>query len=175
MDIDDLENDGETIEDIYDGWQQCFFFLENETESDKSFYLTFSYGPTTIVDKKNSDFYPGYAAFTNFETYEMTEKQFSYAATGTYAKSVSLTGEELSSADAGFDSAASIPENAIETGIADPKNYTGVYGGSGYVVAGRHQQRHQRQRIRGTRQQEVCGELPQGDERIRRQDKPLAV
>ncbi len=136
VDIDDLENDGETIEDIYDGWQQCFFFLENETESDKSFYLTFSYGPTTIVDKKNSDFYPGYAAFTNFETYEMTEKQFSYAATGTYAKSVSLTGEELSSADAGFDSAASIPENAIETGIADPKNYTGVYGGSGYVVAG---------------------------------------
>ncbi len=129
--------DGETIEDIYDGWQQCFFFVQNTTETEKSFYLTFSYGPTTIVGTNNSSYYAGYAAFANFETMTMTEKQFKYAATGTYAKSVSLTGEELTSAsEAGFDTPSTIPDKQIEEGLAIPKNYKGVNGGSGYVVAG---------------------------------------
>lgn len=125
----------ETEEDIYQSWQQCFIFLQNETDSEKSFYLTFSFGPTTIVGSTPSSYYPGFAAFTNFETLEMTKQQFGYVSTGTYATSVTLTGDELDS-DSGFDSAANIPEKQIETGIADPLNYKGVYGGSGYVVAG---------------------------------------
>lgn len=125
----------ETEEDIYKGWQQCFVFVKNETETDKSFYLTLSYGPTTIVGSSNSQYYAGYAAFTNFETYEMTEKQFSYVSTGTYATSVSLTGNEINSTD-GFDTASSIPDKQIETGLVNPRNYKGVYGGSGYVTSG---------------------------------------
>lgn len=125
----------ETEEDIYKGWQQCFFFVENDTETDKSFTLSFSYGPTAIVGTTNSQYYAGYAAFTNFETYKLTEKEFTYASTGTYAKSVSLTGDELNST-ASFDTASSIPDKQIETGIADPRNYKGVFGGSGYVVSG---------------------------------------
>lgn len=137
VDIDDLENEGEKIEDINNGWQQCFFFLQNETESEKSFSLSFTYGPTTIVGTTNNSYNPGYAAFANFETKEMTKKQFAYAATGTYAKSVSLVGDEsTASAETAFDSAASIPDKQIENGIAIPKNYQGVNGGSGYVVAG---------------------------------------
>lgn len=132
--------DGELIEDIYDGWQQCFFFVENPSETEtRSFTLSFSYGPTTIYGTNNSSYYAGYAAFTGFETCGLNEKlskkQFSYAATGTYAKSVSLTGNELA-ADASFDSAASIPEKLIEEDLADLKNYNGVYGGSGYVIKG---------------------------------------
>lgn len=61
---------------------------------------------------------------------------FSYSATGTYAQSVSLTGDSSASASTGFDSPASIPDKQIENGLAVPKNYKGVNGGSGYVVAG---------------------------------------
>lgn len=126
----------EKQENIYKGWQQCFFFVQNETEEAKSFYLSFSYGPTTIVGSTNSQYYAGYAAFTNFETYEMTKRQYSYASTGTYAQTVSLTGDEKSTSGAGFDTAATLPTDKIETGIANPKNYKGVFGGSGYVISG---------------------------------------
>lgn len=135
IDKENASGETETEEDIYKSWQQCFLFVGNETETEKSFYLTFSFGPTTIVGSSPSSYYPGFAAFTNFETMEMTEKQYSFISTGTYATSALLTGSELSSS-AGFDSTASIPEKQIETGLADPLNYKGVYGGSGYVVAG---------------------------------------
>ena len=136
VDIDKVTDTGEIEEeeDIYQSWQQCFLFVSNETTTEKSFYLTFSFGPTTIVGSAPSAFYPGFAAFTNFETMTMTERQYSYVSTGTYATSASLTGNELTS-DSGFDSAANIPEKQIETGLADPLNYKGVYGGSGYVSA----------------------------------------
>lgn len=135
VDIDKIDPDtGEVSEeeDIYKSWQQCFLFLKNETTSDKSFYLTFSFGPTTIVGSTPSSYYPGFAAFTNFETFEMSKQQFGYVSTGTYATSVTLTGDELTST-AGFDSAASIPEKQIEEGLANPLNYKGVYGASGFV------------------------------------------
>ena len=128
--------DGETIEDIYDGWQQCFLFVKNETDEERSFEIDFTYGPTTIVGTTNDSYYAGYAAFANFEICDMTKKMFSYSATDTYAQSVSLTGDSSASASTGFDSPASIPDKQIENGLAVPKNYKGVNGGSGYVVAG---------------------------------------
>ena len=129
VDIEDKEN-------IYDGWQQCFFFVENDTEKDDlSFTLEFSVGPTEIVGTTKASYYPGYAAFTGFQINpDLTEQEYGYTQTGTYAQTVSLTDANKTeySSDV-FDSPAYVPTNAIETGIAQLKNYTGVYGGSAYV------------------------------------------
>lgn len=128
------------IEDVYDGWQQCFFFVENPTETKVEFALSFTYGPTTIIDQTKDSFYPGYAAFAKFEVFEnMNEAYFDYASSGTYTKKVTLVGNSEKTGDSGFDSTATVPSEAnshIEDGFATPKNYTGVVGGSGYIVKG---------------------------------------
>ena len=128
------------IDDVYDGWQQCFFFVENPTESAIEFTLSFTYGPTTIINQTKDSFYPGYAAFAKFEIFEnMDEAYFNYATTGTYANKVTLVGATQTTGDSGFDSEATVPSPAnshIENGFATPKNYTGVIGGSGYIVKG---------------------------------------
>ncbi len=120
--------------DIYDGWQQCFFFVENDTETDKTFTLSFTYGKTVVYGTTKADYYPGFAAFANFTTLPMTEEEYKCASTGTYAKTVSLVaGEDEEKTGAEFDAVATVPSGAIETGLADPKNYKGVVGGSKYV------------------------------------------
>ena len=124
-------------EDIYDGWQQCFFFVENDSDNEKTFTLSFTLGKTTVYGTSKSDYHPGYAAFTNFQTLALSDAEYNCAATGTYAKKVTLvsneTEEETSSS---FDTPAVVPSDAIKTGFANPANYKGVVGGSGYVVFG---------------------------------------
>ena len=121
-------------EDYYEGWQHCLFFVENTTDSEKSFNLTFNYGSTTVVGTTMSQYYAGFAAFAGFESHEMSKIEFEGATSGTYAKIVSLAGENTEAAgDSGFDSVASVPSNAIETGFANAKNYKGVYSNSAYV------------------------------------------
>lgn len=128
------------VEDIYDGWQRCFFFVENPTEDSVEFTLSFTYGPTTIIDQTKDSFYSGYAAFAKFQIFEnMDPAYYDYAAASTYAKKVSLVGATKETGDSGFDSAATVssPANShIEDGFATPKNYLGVVGGSGYIVNG---------------------------------------
>ena len=121
-------------ENFYDNWQQCLFFVENTTDSEKTFTLSFNYGPTTVVGTTKSQYYAGFAAFAGFETREMSEIEFEGATSGSYAKVVSLAGDvEETTGDSGFDSAASVPSHAIETGFANAKNYKGVYSNSAYV------------------------------------------
>lgn len=128
----------ETVEigdndDLFDGWVQCFFFVQNETEETHDFHLTFSYGPTTITGTTKASYLEGYAAFTGFETYDMNSEEFAYASAGTYAVSVSLTGNTEDTTSKGFDSAIYSNTDAIKEGLATPLNYLGVDGGSSYV------------------------------------------
>ena len=127
-------------EDRYDGWQQVFFFVERAEDADISkavnFSLRFTYGPTDINSTTaKTSFKQGFAAFTNFETLAMNEIEFDSAAAGTYAKKV-VIGEkdEETTGNSGFDSAAAVPSNALEVGLAAPKNYKGVYSDSAYVT-----------------------------------------
>ncbi len=124
--------------DVYDGWVRCYFFVSNETETAKTFSLEFTFGPTTVIDTTKTSYYTGFAAFSKFDYYEFEDKKaFESAASGTYTKVVSLTGsEEQASGDSGFDAAAAVPSNAIETGYANAKNYKGVYSDSDYVNGG---------------------------------------
>jgi len=118
--------------DLFDGWVQCFFFVENTTEVNQTFTLKFSYGPTTIVGTTKASYGEGYAAFTNFEVLDMNSDEFALVSTGDRAVSVSLTGEEKTSSY-GFDDAIYSQTDAIKEGLAIPLNYTGVDGGSSYV------------------------------------------
>ena len=116
-------------EDVYTGWQQCLFYVKNATESAQDFRLSFSFGPTTVIGLTKSSFYTGFAAFAGFETLSMSEAQFASAQSGTFSTIVTLNDEveTSSSSTNGFDTAATVPTDAIESGFADPRNYRGVY------------------------------------------------
>lgn len=125
-------------EDAYDGWQQVFFFIERAEDAtgDIELSLTFNYGPTDISSSTAaSSFQQGFAAFAKLTAYntafnKMEELDYEAAKTGSYAKKVTVYGvqQDEETGDSGFDSAASIPEDALEKGnFADPQNYKGVY------------------------------------------------
>lgn len=131
-------------EDYFDGWQQVFFFVENQYAEDAagnksgSFTLTFNLGLTDITGATEDSFYPSFAAFTGFNVYHMSEEEYTAAKTSTYAKKVTVTGKDADeeTGNAGFDSASEIPTNSkttLETGFANLQNYSGVYSDSYYV------------------------------------------
>ena len=130
IDTSDLAEDDENTTS---GWQQVFFFVERgeEATGDMDFYLSFSYGPTDITSSATtSSFAQGFAAFTNFTVYNnMSLLEYEAAATGTYAKKVTLVGaqDEEAEGNSGFDAPVSVPSNALEEGLANPQNYKGVY------------------------------------------------
>ena len=126
--------------DVYEGWQQCFFFIENASEdANTTFSLSFNFGPTAIEEGTSKDSYhPGFAAFTGFQVYTMSEEEYESAQSGTYAKLVSVKGakKDSTTSESGFDSAAGVPSNAIENGLAHLQNYKGVYSNSAYITGG---------------------------------------
>ena len=121
----------ETVKDIYKGWVRCFFFVQNETEEDKTFTLELTYGPTAISGTSKTDYADGYAAFANFEVCNLTKAQYGYAATGTYAQKVSLT---ASVKDSSKFAEASANGTQLEEGLAIPVGYEGIQAGSNYIV-----------------------------------------
>ena len=129
-DVPTVDVDKETT-DIWDGWVQCFFFVENDSDVEKSFSLELTFGPTAIADSSAGDYGAGYAAFANFETYDLTRAQYNYAATGTYAQKTTLTGAAVDPSV--FDSAAA-NGNKLEEGLASPASYTGVLSGSDRLI-----------------------------------------
>ena len=120
--------------DIYDGWQQCVFYIENETDEQKSFSLELTFGLTTVKGTSKKDYHSGFAAFTKFRNIFLSDGEYECASEGTYAKTVSFKDEEEGSSTNRFDEAAYIPTNEIEKNIANAKNYLGVVGGSAYVL-----------------------------------------
>ena len=127
--------DTDNAEDIYKGWQQCFFFVTNDTEKDDlTFQIDFSIGTSTIYGSTKDNYIEGYAAFAGFQIAKWTDGEYDYATSGTYAKTVSLVDADKEEYPTGsFDTPAYVPESAIEYGIANPKNYLGVKNGSGFV------------------------------------------
>lgn len=136
LEVDDENGKKTTIEDVYDGWQQCFFFVYNDAEDEteiRQFKVELTYGTTTIVGSKPADYYGGYAAFANFETRKLTKKEFGYATDSTYSKKFTLTGVAEEESNGTFFDDASTVGGKIENGFASPVNYKGVVSGSGYV------------------------------------------
>ena len=135
-DIEPVEIDGN--EDVYQGWQQYFFFVKRDTENkDATFTLHFNFGPTAISESTTADaFHPGFAAFTDFTVYAMDEDEYTAAKSNSYSKIVSVTGgekEEVKSTS-GFATPAGVPAKAIENGLAHLQGYKGVYSDSQYIT-----------------------------------------
>ena len=126
--------DGSNVrQDIFDGWQQCFFFVSNSTDNDISFTLEFSYGVTGDFSSTTAASYvPGFAAFAGFEYTTLKDTQYNSKTTGTYAVDVALSGNDTS-ASSSFDDVTAADSENIKTGFGDPANYDGVYGDSHYV------------------------------------------
>ncbi len=119
-------------EDVYDGWQKCFFFVSlDEDLTESSFTLKFNYGPTDVDTNTSKDaFVPGFAAFAGFESYAMSKQEFESAKNGTYSKLVTLKEgvvEKEGAGNQGFDSVKGVPSNALEKGLGNPATYKGVY------------------------------------------------
>ena len=125
VDIDDERTD------INHGWTQCFFFVSNDTDTDKTFHLELTYGPTTIVGTDRYDYGQGYAAFANFDAKRLTKTELSYASTGDRAVSVSLTGRVADTTV--FDTVSAASD--IKSGLALPANFTGIVAGSKNIVS----------------------------------------
>ncbi len=121
--------------DIYNGWYQYIFFVENDSSATTNLTLTFNFGPTSIEESTKDSHRYGFAAFTNIQTAAMTMDSFETAQDGSYAKIVTITGETQADAEGNsFDSAMATPSEAIETGFANLQNYKGVYSDSAYVT-----------------------------------------
>ena len=124
--------------DIHDGWQQCLFFIHNETDAEREVSFTFTFGPTAIEDTTKASYHAGFAAFAKFEQKtNMSEAEFDCAGSGSYSKVVTLSKpEKETTSDTGFDSATNLSGTSIENGYATPKTYRGVFSGSAYVSNG---------------------------------------
>lgn len=119
------------IEDVYNGWVQCYALVSNTLDESQQFELVINYGVTEIRETTSSDYYGGWAAVTNISTLDVNETAFGYADSGTRA--VSLTISESSSTDTSFDD--TFYSNQIQTGMAVPSNYKGVNGASASVTS----------------------------------------
>ena len=135
------ENETETEKELHDGWQQCFFFIHNDSEDSATVNFSFTLGSTTVIDTEKSAYGEGFAVFTGFKskssldaTNPFSDEAFACAASGNYSKVVTLTGEtNVAQGDSGFDTATKLSDANIEDGFAIPKNYKGVYSNSAYV------------------------------------------
>ncbi|MBQ3221002.1 MAG: hypothetical protein IJB34_03480 [Clostridia bacterium] len=120
--------------ELYDGWQQVFIFLSNESENEQKVQISLQFGPTTVVDTTKTSYHAGFAAFAGFEKKTLSDEEYACAASGTYSKLVTLDGEyKDGEGDNGFDSAVKSSKSDIEKGFALLKNYKGVFSDSAYV------------------------------------------
>ncbi len=107
------------LKDIYDGWVQCFFIVANDTDSEKTFSLNFTYGVTSVQGTTEEDYCNGYAAFTDFRMMELNKTEYSFASTGSYAKKVSLTAIKANTSR--FDTADAVSH--IDEDLANPSSF----------------------------------------------------
>ncbi|MDE6868464.1 MAG: hypothetical protein K2J83_04900, partial [Clostridia bacterium] len=120
-------------EDIYNGWVQCFIFLENDTSSEKTVTVDVNFGNTAIKDTAVSSYKYGWLAVANMQTLTVDEDTFGYTGSGNYSATLTLTKEDEKKT-AEFDSVYGAQTNDIKTGIVNPASYIGANGGSSYIV-----------------------------------------
>ena len=124
---------GAKEENIFAGWQQCTLLIENNTDVEKYFSFTFTFGATSEEAEKSA-YGAGYAAFTQPQTMNLTSKEAEFFSTGTYAAEYSFNEDDKDAGAAAFDTrAADEDKNKIETEFARLSSYNGVNGGSSWV------------------------------------------
>ena len=128
--VDEAGDDSLNKDDLYYGWQRCTVLVTNDTEEDKYYTLTFTYGATDENAEKTA-YGAGYAAFTGFSSTVLTDKEAGYHSTGTYAAKKEFSDSDDDTASGAFDERAFGSD--VTTKFADLKNYYGVESGSPMV------------------------------------------
>jgi hypothetical protein len=133
--VDETEING--VENVYDGWVQCFVLVSNtleesdSTDNTKQFEICVNFGNTTIKDTEATAYYNGWAAVTNMFVIDVDETAFGYissdrSASIDFADSTSVTSSYF---DTEFGSGKDIEEKIVR-----PANYNGVNGASASVT-----------------------------------------
>lgn len=127
------KSDGTYLEDIYDGWVQCFVLVANEDENDShQFKITLNFGNTTIKGTSASSYYGGWVAVTDINCISITDEDvFGYLGSGSYI--ASLTFSEDDENTSGYFDSEYAGGYTVQSGIARPSSYNGVNGGSAVV------------------------------------------
>ncbi len=118
-------------EDIYNGWVQCFFFVENQLDEPKTFNISFSFGNSEIASLLTTSYKDGWAAMANLQTLTVDEEVYKLVSEGTYAKKLTFEKEDEAT-HTPFDEATRMDN--VKNGVGNPSNYNGVNGGSSYVT-----------------------------------------
>ena len=118
-------------EDIYSGWVQCFFYVQNDTEENMSFKIEFSFGNTDISGASATSFNYGWAAMANIQSLDVSEEVYKIVSEGTYSKILTFS-ESRAKSHTPFDEATRMSNVKKEVGT--PSSYYGVNGGSSYVT-----------------------------------------
>ncbi len=118
-------------EDIYNGWVQCFFFVENTSGSEKTFNLEFSFGNTSLGETAITSYKAGWAAIANVQTLNVSEEIFKIASSGDRLKTFTFTKEDEPEEGNKFDEASGTSD--IKKGFANASSYSGVNGAGSSV------------------------------------------
>lgn len=118
--------------DIYHGWVQCFFFVENNDDEKRDLSFEFSFGNTELSATKVSSYKAGWAMLSNLQTLSVNEDTYAYTSAGTYSAELTLSKDDKSYTGA-FDEPYGSLAHEIEEGMVDPSKYYGVNGGSSAI------------------------------------------
>ncbi|MDE7083568.1 MAG: hypothetical protein K2O89_07720 [Clostridia bacterium] len=124
--------DFENEKDIYNGWVQCFVFVKNGLNDkdengdyiNKTFYMDFSFGTTSVMSATSFD--SGYAAIANLQTLEIDEDIYNLATSSSTTALFSFASESEKEGGTPIDEATGNYD--VNDGIAVPDSYTGVNG-----------------------------------------------
>ena len=130
VDTTGITTDIEDDKDIYNGWVQCFFFVQNNTKEDgKQFKIDFCYGNTSIISANSYD--SGWIALANMQTLKISEKVYNLTATANFTKKFQFSTDDKEKTNKKF--AEALGTYDITGEIALPEGYNGVNGGSSSV------------------------------------------
>ena len=125
-----ITTDTDDKKDIYNGWVQCFLFIQNDTQDDgKEFQLDFCFGNTSIVSA--SAYEPGWIALANMQTLKITEEVYNLTANANFTKKFQFNTDEKEKTHKKF--ADALGTYDINEEIALPDGYNGVNGASSSV------------------------------------------
>lgn len=126
-----VTTDFEDEKDIYNGWVQCFFFVQNNTkdEGNKTFQIDFCFGNTSIISASSYD--SGWVALANMQTLKVTEKVYNITATANYTKKFQFNTDDDEKDHNKF--ADALGTYDISEEIALPDGYNGANGASSSV------------------------------------------
>lgn len=130
VDTTNVTTDIDDNKDIYHGWVQCFFFVQNNSKSNgKEFKIDFSFGNTSVISATSYD--GGYAAVANLQTLKIPEKICNLTPTANYTKKFQFATDESETEKNKLSDPTGTSDISKE--IAQPDKYYGVNGGSSSV------------------------------------------